>query len=544
MTRPGAGRERALFAGLLLLHLAPIWIFAGLPTQDGPSHLANAWILLRLASGGCPVDAEFYTVNATLFPNWLAPLALAGLGLALPPGAAERVLQSAFVVGFALAGRAALRRVGPGGAHLSAGLFPLAFSYPFLMGFYAFSLGLALALSIFAAWLARAERAGVSDAAWLAAAFVAAFFLHPFALGLGAALVLTAALSLARDDILEAREPGRPGALWDALRDRLAAPLLAVLPAAALTTIWLAGPPGPGATWWLPASSRVAKLLAGDALVGYGTAEYAFAAPTALAFVALGAAALASRSRHPLRAGLAGLWLLVLLAYALAPEAGARGSFVGDRLLLAFLLLALLLGATRELRPRRAALIQGLLVALGLGLLATKVYALREIAPVRAEYLSVGDAIAPGSIVLPLNHEAGSRLRGGGPSLRVDPLFHAAGHFAARRCVVVLDNYEAGYREHFPTRFFARRNPYAHADYDDEIPDRASPARYLERTGRAIDYVLLWGAEAAAARADPERRARIARQLAEIEADYELAASSPGAKGRLYRRRRDPAGGS
>ncbi|MEA2326681.1 MAG: hypothetical protein QOE68_1640, partial [Thermoanaerobaculia bacterium] len=43
----GRRSERAV-AALTVLLIAPVWIFRFFPTQDGPSHLYNAYVLARL----------------------------------------------------------------------------------------------------------------------------------------------------------------------------------------------------------------------------------------------------------------------------------------------------------------------------------------------------------------------------------------------------------------------------------------------------------------------------------------------------------------
>jgi hypothetical protein len=42
---PAPWLELTAFSALVVAHLLPIWLFRHVPTQDGPSHLANAVIL-------------------------------------------------------------------------------------------------------------------------------------------------------------------------------------------------------------------------------------------------------------------------------------------------------------------------------------------------------------------------------------------------------------------------------------------------------------------------------------------------------------------
>lgn len=184
-----ARHERVLFVALLLLHLAPIWLAGPLVTQDGPSHLSNAWILLRLASGDCPIVSDYFVANWRLSPNWLAHFALAGLGLVLPPVAAEKVIQSVCVAALPLAGRTAIAAIDRGAVLFAIALFPLSLGFPLVMGLYGFCLGVALAVWLYGFWARGRERPRPARLAVLAAGGAVAFFVHPLPLALAVGVV-------------------------------------------------------------------------------------------------------------------------------------------------------------------------------------------------------------------------------------------------------------------------------------------------------------------------------------------------------------------
>ena len=92
--------EAVAFWLLALLHLIPAWAFHYLPTQDGPSHLANAQILKDYGTPAAGYEA-FFEVRWDPLPNWTSHLVLAGLLYLAPPLVAEKLLVSLYVLGFA-----------------------------------------------------------------------------------------------------------------------------------------------------------------------------------------------------------------------------------------------------------------------------------------------------------------------------------------------------------------------------------------------------------------------------------------------------------
>src|SRR5947209_15551705 len=62
--------EGLLFAVLLILHVAPIWAFRFIPTQDGPGHQALAFILRQYGRPDAGLLRHYYALNREALPNW------------------------------------------------------------------------------------------------------------------------------------------------------------------------------------------------------------------------------------------------------------------------------------------------------------------------------------------------------------------------------------------------------------------------------------------------------------------------------------------
>jgi len=87
-----------------------VLLFARVLTQNGPAHVAGAWVLLHRGDAGVVGAAlrEHYAVDLSPVPNMLATLLLTGLLAVLGPDAAEQLLLGGFVVLLAVALRYAL----------------------------------------------------------------------------------------------------------------------------------------------------------------------------------------------------------------------------------------------------------------------------------------------------------------------------------------------------------------------------------------------------------------------------------------------------
>src|SRR6185436_12721844 len=101
------------WTAFFILQLAPVWALRYFPTQDGPSHLENANILLLLQRGDPPIFREYFSINTAPTPNWLGHAVLAGLILIAGPMIAEKLMLTLYIVALPLAVRYAFRVVRP-----------------------------------------------------------------------------------------------------------------------------------------------------------------------------------------------------------------------------------------------------------------------------------------------------------------------------------------------------------------------------------------------------------------------------------------------
>jgi hypothetical protein len=505
--------EDALFALLLAAHLAPVWAFTVFPSQDGPAHLENANIIRRYDEPAHALFREYYSLRGRLEPNWAGHLALVGLMRVFEPRTAEKVLVTLCVLALPLAARYAMSAFPSRDPWPALLLMPFTLSWFVHMGFYYFSLSLALFLVAVGYWLRHQERLQAREILTLGALALALHFTH--LVSLIAAAAVTGLLAACR----------RSAAL-------VAKTIAAFLPALALTGLfflerpWQSYPASPPA-------EQLRKLSRLDpVLVSFGDAEAPASAALFWAIAALAGALLlrkaARRTVGPHDALLVATAAMTAL-YVYAPGGAANGGYVSPRLAVypVFLLLMWCAaeGAPRVLRVAAAASATAIAVLLLLVRLPTY----REVDRGFGEYLAAGALVKPDTVLLPLR-QGEPRARGEAHSDRVDVFLHAGGHIAVQKNVVQLVNYEAR-TGHFPTEFRVRSDPYMHLGDPERNPPCVNLATYRQRTGRAIDYVLLWKFPEASG--DPCTRLL----LEQLREDYQPIFTSESGRARLYQQR-------
>lgn len=419
---PVARRSERLLAVLTAAALVPVWLFRYFPTQDGPSHLYNAFVLARLDQ---PLIREFFQLNLALFPNWTTYLLMAPLTRVLPPLVVQQIVLSLCVIAIPAA-TLYLQKSFKAEADATALLGTiLAFSYLFFLGF----LNFILAAALFAVTVGHWQRHRDLTVAYLLLALTYLTHGLPFAAALFALAILVA---------VEKR--------WRALL--VLTPAFALFAFDALHRIsaereWRS-------LWW-----HVKNFVALRPLVFFSDAHLWIAVGAFIALLC--AAALTRRTGSPACPLIS---LALLLGYFLAPwgyGAGgwALGGWINDRLL--FLALLTLPAWLRA--PKFALPIATVLAMAHIGVTTFDIA--RESASIQQ---MAAIALKPHTTIKTL----------GAPGVaadRVTPALHVAAYLALEDDLVNLDNYEARLRD-FPIAF--RRN----------APNRAPDYILIWRTAR------------------------------------------------------------
>lgn len=481
-------KARVIYSGIWVIltaaYIAPLWAFKYIPTQDGPSHLANAVIIHRLVAGEASLARDYYTLNRRVIPTTFHHYALALLCGLFPPLVAEKILLTLLVL---FCSAALWFAAGEWGGRFDPAVFlafPLIYALPFNMGFFGWMWSLAAALfgaALF--WRYRSSGRAWVYALWAAAA-VAIYFCHP----LGWALFAAAFTVLSTADAVAARRR-QEGERWRVFIRKLCRPLC-LAPAAALA-VWFAFTAGAAAP---VTRSGVGELLAKLAQLAVLFSYFGWQSPFIKVIAAVTWLAFAVAAAYVIYGGITGrrpwsgrdlgfaaAFLVATALYLLFPNAGpAGGSYIHARLAVVVILVAVLGTAGALPRPARAVLwiLAPLVALLHLGVItASYRVANRDL----AVFMAASGLIKERATILPVvNPWLPGRFAG------VNYLEHAASYYALAGDRVDLLNYEAAL-PYFPVKWRAGRPPAYNAD------DKAHTPVIVYNAGEPpADYILGW----------------------------------------------------
>lgn len=540
-------RENLLFLALIVIHLIPLWAYPYFPSQDGPAHLANASIIREYDEPDRTALRAYYVLNERFTPNWIGHLVLAGLLALMPPLFAEKVFLSGYVILLPVAIRYAASAARQDAAFLAILGFPFVYNYMLHMGFYSFAYSVAIFFLVSGYWLKHRERFGLRETVTLAVLSLLLYCGHIVSTVTAILQIVLMTIWLTLPELSTQLRTGQ----WSARRLRAAVPTLkplySLVPTLILFALFLVQNRQQSDLSWEdkpPLRTMVKDLVSLHSLVSYEQRELWIARAVAALFAAIAGYLLLSK-RASLRFTFWNGFLLVAMAYALVylvgPSSVGGGSYIYERMnLYPFLALTIWFSA-HSYSPIARRSIQVMAIALALVLLALHSIKYRDLNDYLAEYVSGSSLVEPNTTLLPMAFSQRGDAAPGPPlSWRIDVFLNAAGYIAMDRQVVDLGNYEASQTRFFPTLFRPGLNPTTYLDYSplDSASGEftALPTDLLDfprRTGKPIDYVLVWGAR------EQDRQKQIPRLIfAQLEEGFELIyTSSQRGLMRLYRRK-------
>ena len=137
---------------MMVLHLLPVWGFKYFPTQDGLSHIYNAYVVKEYHNHENYRLREVYELNATIFPNWTSHALLVVLLYVFPPLICEKIVLTLCIGLLPLSLFYFINGIAK--KNMVFGLLGFMFAYNYLlhMGFYNFVLSMSLFFFTFGYW--------------------------------------------------------------------------------------------------------------------------------------------------------------------------------------------------------------------------------------------------------------------------------------------------------------------------------------------------------------------------------------------------------
>ena len=184
-TDPAVRRKRILIFLLIILHILPLWIFKYFPSQDGPAHIYNAYVLKAFQdTEESSLMREYYKLNLALFPNWFSHAFMMLMMYIVPPLAAEKILLSVIIALFPLSLFYFLDAVNKGKNLYGFLGFLFSYHYLLLMGFYSFSISVPMFFFALGYFAKHKEDMGLKNMAILNLLCLLVYFCHILSYGL------------------------------------------------------------------------------------------------------------------------------------------------------------------------------------------------------------------------------------------------------------------------------------------------------------------------------------------------------------------------
>jgi len=461
---------------LTVIYILPIWIFKYFPSQDGPSHIYNSFILKHYNDPDYAFN-QFYDIRKSPVPNWASHIFITFFMYLVPPLIAEKLLLTGYIILMATGMLYLLNAVDGRRKPLVFIGFPFIYNYILLMGFYNFSLGVGMFMFVLGYWWKNFDTFNARNMVILGLLLVMLYFCHLVPLSLAMLFIATVAVINFPFKITRWRQT-----LFS---------LLCMLPSAGLTYYYTGTRGTERAGVW--AWARLWQyFIRNESLAYHSESQLIFGKMVTGAFVVLFFYTLirdhllTKEWRFGLRLHGKDFFLLLcavfFVIYVKAPDGMSGGGFIKMRMSL-FPFLIIIPWLSWDM-PKIAERIVGVaLMLLAIAYITHVSYYHKIINDDIQVYNSGYDAVEKNKVLLPL---AGNYI---GKSWRIGVYVHTPAYYGYESGCINLINYEAD-TSYFPTIF----KPDFHRPTIAEVAQLHGAqtvidlATYLDD----IDYILTW----------------------------------------------------
>lgn len=508
---------------LLVIQVVIPWTVPHFVTQDGPSHVYSALTARDLLVHRHSIQRTLYHFRSGIVPNWTSTILLAAIATIVGAGNAERVMVDLCIVLGFFSFRYAARAL----AGVPLGFTPLAnflFNTWFLwLGFYNFSLGMALCPLVIGFFVRHRRVLTFTHAALLAAAAALLLFTHL----IPAVITVLTVLTIAFWTHLTKPAIYRTGLAAAAMLPTIV--LIVVFATGKPPVIWEPGIADAVEAFPLHVFATAAGRVGGQGLLVSGIVLY-------LAVAVLGLRSAEWRSE---KGAVAAATVIVFVLYLVVPDAGLGGTETKIRFCWAVFILGGLVAASANRRLLEVPLAIYISVLLSCNLFVTW-QSLRLTSRAVEDYIAVTDSIPRGAVFVRIHYPTPSASeRYGLAGMGRDPFFHLDAYSASRRGSIDLSDYE-GVNPIFPLALrpnisdAQRTTLWSLEGAGEQAAD--SLAWLQDELPVPIDYVVLVSDGNLAEPSAPG----LARLTAQLDSGMRLFAASPGSCVRIYQRMRQP----
>lgn len=460
----------------MVLHILPVLLVDYFVTHDGPAHVYNASLIVRVLFQEANAS-HFLMLNPELEPNWVGHFLMGIMNQFFSGNVSERILIIIYIISLPLTFRKFILVINPQAAWTSYLIFPFIHSFLLYMGFYNFCLGLAVLFFTLAYWFSPSAPLNIKKAVLLSFLLLILYFSHLFVLAL---FFLAAGISPLLDFFSRNKTPPSAKKMF-----KQAGILLVIcLPALALTlnfilknyseqTIGEGRPFSELAEWILISHPLITFKREGEILFAVVIASVTGFLLLNLVYAVVRKQCSPSGFRWML------FTLIIIIFYFLIPDNAATGGFISMRLLLIFYLFLFVCFSTVTIHAVVKKFSVLVFISISAYFLKYHYDVEKILSDEVKEYYSLTEEMNDNSMVLPLFYS--------------DNWMHnnIAGYLGASRALFVLDNYEP-YKPHFPLIWKPGKTPSEIIGNLGSHSPCVDIDKFESEAKTSIDYITRW----------------------------------------------------
>ncbi len=480
-----------LFYALLILHLIPLFFGKYFLTQDGPSHLYNAFVFKDILFHSHSLYANYFDINNVPNPNWLITVFYSLLMLIFPAFVVEKIFLVLYVLLLPLSFRYLIKQINPNSDFITLLIFPLVYNITLYLGFFNFCFSIILFFYATGYWLKYQGLFSVKKFLVFVILVTLTYFSHPVSFVILCMMIGVFMIAALMQDI-----QNRNRAFMRFFK-RIFVFLIALLPA---IYFFLKFFKQSGTA--ISFASRDIKTYLADALDGN---LLSFPVKNDLAFCAIFVAILILffafnlyiriKDKRPQKLDILYLFLVLFsILTFISPEEIAGGSVILIRLVLYSNIIAIICISAASYPEKVKQYSTYIIFVFALCWLGFKSYHFQKTHENLAEIMSIGKNISTSKTLLPFT--IGEANSDSSPldtirDIDINVYLHAAMYICAEKRLVCLSNYEAS-QSYFPLKWKFGRDPSFYFPETGEMLKDSSISSYKAKVGTWPDYILIW----------------------------------------------------
>jgi len=482
---------KRLFYTLLFLHLIPLFFGKYFLTQDGPSHLYNAFILKDMILSHHSLYTQYFEINKVPNPNWLITVFYALTMMVLPAFLAEKIFLVLYVLLLPLSFRFLIRQINLNNSFIALLIFPLVYNITLYLGFFNFCFSIIFYFYAVGYWLKYQGILSLKRQIGFILLVTITYFSHPVSFVILCMTVGIFILSAFYQEMKNKQGPAKH------FLKRISGLLIALLPS---MLFFLAFFKESGSE--ISFTKRYVKIYIVDQLQNYGLNYLGkddlwlctvFAA--ILAFFFIYNIVIRIKNRRLYRFDILYLFFVLFsIMTFFSPEEIAGGSVILIRLILYSNIIAIICISAYSYPEKLKKISAYVFFGFALFWLVFRGYHFEKIQEQFTTFRSIEKYIPEGKTLLPFIVQKSNP--DGSPvdttwDIDINVYQHAANYISLGKKLVCLEDYEAE-QSYFPLRWKPAVNPSGYFPENGEMLKDSLIASYVDRVHAWPDYILIW----------------------------------------------------